>query len=447
MPDSATNKADLRALLALINTAAEDAIAAYENAGCDVPNLDEPSAQPADALELKKAMRLLEGATTQLCATLAPPPSVIFTRTMAALEQASLRVAIEAKVADLLEQHPAGLHVDAIGAKVGIHGGKLARVLRCLASRHIFREVAPDIFANNRLSLFIRSTEPMASLVLMQSDELNRYSTVPLYDALTDAEYGPSYDNKRTPFSFGVKDTMPDSTVFDWYGHHPDHSARFGRGMVAMASVTEADTVVKHYPWHLLPEGSKVCDVGGGVGGVTIKIARSHTHLRLTLQDLPSVLEQARGYWAREYPKAVEEQRINFVPIDFFKDTPVEGQDIYYIRQCLHDWPDADCVKILENIRKAMLPSSRLIIHEFILQPSVATEDVPSASLAPKPLLPNYGEGSARKYQQDVNMLAVLNAKERTAEELTELGKQAGLELVRLWDFVDTGLVELKVPA
>lgn len=45
-----------------------------------------------------------------------------------------------------------GLHVNDIAAFTDVNPGKLARVLRVLATKHIFREVAPDVFANNRLS-------------------------------------------------------------------------------------------------------------------------------------------------------------------------------------------------------------------------------------------------------------------------------------------------------
>ena len=29
-----------------------------------------------------------------------------------------------------------------------------------------------------------------------------------------------------------------------------------------------------------------------------------------------------------------------------------------------HDWPDAACIKILSNVRKAMVPHSRLLVRE-----------------------------------------------------------------------------------
>ena len=72
-----TNKAKLEALLKLINSAAQEAIVEYEKAGGDVPSIDSTEFHPLDnALDhvaLKSAVRTLEGACAQLCATLAPP--------------------------------------------------------------------------------------------------------------------------------------------------------------------------------------------------------------------------------------------------------------------------------------------------------------------------------------------------------------------------------------
>jgi hypothetical protein len=76
-----TNKAKLEALLKLINSAAQEAIAEYEKAGGDVPSIDSTEPHPLDnAIDntaLKSAIRTLEGACAQLCTTLAPPSHTV----------------------------------------------------------------------------------------------------------------------------------------------------------------------------------------------------------------------------------------------------------------------------------------------------------------------------------------------------------------------------------
>jgi hypothetical protein len=52
---------------------------------------------------------------------------------------------------------------------------------------------------------------------------------------------------------------------------------------------------------------------------------------------------------------------------------PDDG-DIYLLSRILHDWDDDDCVRILTNCRKAMKPSSRLLIVERLLpEPNTAS--------------------------------------------------------------------------
>lgn len=76
MSDTAST---VRALLALITSAADNAIAAYEATGHGLPgpNSLHPLDSAPDALALKKAVRVLEGACDQLCWTLSPPMHTI----------------------------------------------------------------------------------------------------------------------------------------------------------------------------------------------------------------------------------------------------------------------------------------------------------------------------------------------------------------------------------
>ncbi|KAH0826051.1 hypothetical protein J3R83DRAFT_7336 [Lanmaoa asiatica] len=70
-------EAQLEALLDIINTSAHQAIAEYKKGGNEVPTIHSKTYHPIDfaidTVALKKAVRLLEGACQQLCASLAPP--------------------------------------------------------------------------------------------------------------------------------------------------------------------------------------------------------------------------------------------------------------------------------------------------------------------------------------------------------------------------------------
>lgn len=78
---SIDGKAEVKALLGLINTATHDAMEVYERSGHGVPSAYSPQKHPLDtqttSLALKKAIRVLEGACEQLCSALAPPTHVL----------------------------------------------------------------------------------------------------------------------------------------------------------------------------------------------------------------------------------------------------------------------------------------------------------------------------------------------------------------------------------
>ena len=72
-----SGETQLEALLEIITASARQAIAEYKKGGNDVPTIHSKTYHPLDSaidtVSLKKAVRLLEGACQQLCASLAPP--------------------------------------------------------------------------------------------------------------------------------------------------------------------------------------------------------------------------------------------------------------------------------------------------------------------------------------------------------------------------------------
>ena len=87
------------------------------------------------------------------------------------------------------------------------------------------------------------------------------------------------------------------------------------------------------FPWKELGDNATVCDVAGGIGNISLQLAKAHPNLRLILQDLPERIQQAKNeVWPKECPEAIAERRITFEPIDFFASSPVPGCNVYYVR-------------------------------------------------------------------------------------------------------------------
>nr|P0CT90.1 RecName: Full=3-O-methyltransferase 2; Short=Mtrase 2 [Phanerochaete chrysosporium RP-78] len=434
--------AHLTALVELISSSVNEVISVYSAAGRDIPSLDSleegfletPATTPPG---LRHARQIIEAACAQLCVTIAQPGDCIVNKAFAYTESACLQVAANAKISDFLADKPDGLHTEELAKLSGVDAGKLGQVLRFLATKHVYREVRPNVYANNRLSVKLMSSDPVSCNVGVCTGELFQAATA-AWDTLSDKEYGPSYLPTKTAFR-----KVHGATFFEYYETHVRlNLPRFSGAMVGWGNITDRGLLPQMYEWQRLEPGATICDVGGNNGHATLDLVKEYPMISVIVQDLESLRPRWSDLWARELPDAIQDGRTSFVPIDFFRDIPVRNCDVYYIRHILHDWPDASCVQILRNVKEAMQPSSRVLIHEYVLQQTTRDDVTVENDSAPEPLLPNYGNGRIRRYYQDITMLLGLNSKERTLQEFIDIGAQAGLKFVKLWDGGQTALVE-----
>ncbi|KAI5980951.1 S-adenosyl-L-methionine-dependent methyltransferase [Pisolithus albus] len=436
-----SGEAQLEALLEIINSSARQAISEYKKHGNDVPTIHSTEFHPldfaTDTVALKKAVRLLEGACQQLCASLAPPQHTVINFAQC-YDWACTGAAIRKGIADVLEKYPSGLHVRDLSRIVGLEKAKLARILRVLASKGCFSEVDTDTFANNRLSLIMKSSNDCSCLTAIHAQDVSRGAGA-LYETLTDPEYATSYEPDKAPMIYVLKQKGLKGSFFDWMKADDYH-----RAMIALGPVMGSLSILHHYPWS---EVATVCDVGASIGSVSIPLSKAHPHLKITDQDLPEVLESARDIWQKEAPEALQEQRVEFVTLNFFEEAPVAGKDVYYLRNIIHDWPDAEAAVILRNISKAMGSQSRLLIHDYVITGATRRPDEQhfEIDIAPEPMLPNFGAGNSRKYQQDLNMWILHNAKERSVDDQIALASAAGLRLAKVYDLAETAVLEFKL--
>ena len=109
------------------------------------------------------------------------------------------------------------------------------------------------------------------------------------------------------------------------------------------------------------------------------------------------------------------------------------------MRHVIHDWPDAESVKILANTAVKMTSSTKLLICEHVVLPSYRLSPTSNSVAglvqddfaAPEPLLANWG--AAHTSRLDLQVLACLNARQRTQAQYTDLVQRAGLEVVQFW--------------
>jgi len=222
--------------------------------------------------------------------------------------------------------------------------------------------------------------------------------------------------------------------------------ARFQAAMAHLASSENSTVVPGGFPWETLPEGTRIVDVGGGVGSACREIMEKNSLLNFTVQDLPTVCDRAVMYWNQYDPKVFTDGRVTVQTNDLFAPQPVKDADIFLLRHVLHDWPNSKAIEILKRLREAAIPGkTRVIVIDMVLQHACAAsreqicgaEDIvfeeSGKGEAPAELLPNLGRATARHYLFDLLMLAKLNGQERTLGDHIQVMDASGWKIKKIY--------------
>ena len=170
--------------------------------------------------------------------------------------------------------------------------------------------------------------------------------------------------NKRSYKGYSLAH-CPSTTVWSYYNSCPARAKRFASAMKSLTSSPGQSTeyLAKGYSWHSLPIGSKVIDMGGSEGHVSIAIAQMHKHLHFVVQDLPDVID---GVHLGHAVEDTTRERIRFIAHDFLKNQTVEG-DVFLFRWVLHDWPDKYVVEILRNLIPVLKKGNKIVVNDQII--------------------------------------------------------------------------------
>ncbi|OAA59250.1 Cytochrome P450 [Akanthomyces lecanii RCEF 1005] len=337
----------------------------------------------------------------------------------------ALYVACQADIATLIGEEP--LDASAIAKKTGIDADKMSRHLRALCNIHIFREVAPDVFQNNELSLLLQS-ESKRALVGLCAEE-SRLASCKMWEALTEPGYKDSKASNMAAFNIAYE---TDLNIFQyWEKLRPDLGERGARAFSGKGF--NEKQYLSLYPWAEEADGTLVVDVGGGVGGATLPIVTAFANLILLVQDLPETEAKFIKHLETNHPTVAQTKRASFQAQDFFQVNATKKAPIYFLRHVIHDWPESEAVRLLKNLATAMADSSKILICEHMVLPTYGDGNVcgDSPFIAPTPLLPNWGAGFTSRL--DLHVLSCINSKQRTEEDFRALATQAGLAVTSVW--------------
>ncbi|KND92354.1 Demethylsterigmatocystin 6-O-methyltransferase [Tolypocladium ophioglossoides CBS 100239] len=334
----------------------------------------------------KERSKLVESAEALL--KVLKPADLIMDSMVTLIQFTAIRLFIEWKASEAIPSDGSVSHSD-LAAKIGAEVPLMIRLAAVLVSTGVLTQVGDDQLAHTRVSSTLVSGSPMTAIVKISfDDQLLTLHSMPAYFA----KYGLREPTGRykTIFAFAAGD--PDLTVWEHMNRFPERKANFMGSMVAMSSRIPM-TGSYDFSWILnkmsdAGDRALVVDVGGGSGHALQAIVKATQGLpmsRCVVEDLDAVVEEAKATAA------------------------VKAAFVYYIRRCLHDYGDKDCVEILEQIRKAMAEDSRLLIVEQVL----GNPPSPLAAAA------------------DVYM-STLGGKERTLEGFEAIASLAGLRIAKV---------------
>lgn len=292
-------------------------------------------------------------------------------------------------IIDALESGPKT--VPEIAHATGAQIGSMHRLLRILVCLDILGEPASATYSlmPAGATLLSSATDSLRSRILMRFDDASWRA------------WGELVHSVRTGEPAHPKVTGCDG--FSYLGRHPELRATFDAAMSAVTSRVVAGFVDTYD----LSAARTVVDVGGGSGRLLAGVLRANPYAHGILFDTREGVENARatlGELADRCTVAVG---------DFFDSVPA-GADFYLLKSVIHDWPDEQSVQILSTCRRALAPTSRLLIIELVV-PAVVRPGEDLETLC-----------------TDLNMLVVTGGRERTEGELRALLNSAGLKIVAI---------------
>jgi hypothetical protein len=250
----------------------------------------------------------------------------------------------------------------------------LFRLLRALCGYGVVRRTGPHRFELDRIGRALTGENSVATMI--------RYANTPwhagAYTRLTEAIRAgkPGFD------------LALEQPLFQYLSANARDRALFDEAMESLVPLS-AKAFANAYDFSGV---SSILDIGGGTGLLLAALRERYPHLQTGVFELPEH--------------------------DILKETPPPA-DAYILSHVLHDWDDDTCARMLQNVRAAITPQSRLLVHEIVVAEG--------------------GNAWSQDRLTDLEMMAMLSGRERTRAEFAALFERCGLQLIRV---IDTAAAE-----
>ncbi|KAL6838574.1 hypothetical protein ACP4OV_031630 [Aristida adscensionis] len=265
----------------------------------------------------------------------------------------ALKSAMDLRIADAIHSRGGAATLTEIAASAALHPSKvpcLRRLMRVLTVTSIFSATGDGEL--------IYGLTP-ASRLLVGSRSVAGFLTMMLDDVFVSPSHGLTAWLQHQPAT-----ATPDRSLFevthgkDLWGladGDPGFGALFDKGMVSDSSFV-MDIVVKECG-DVFRGVSSLVDVAGGLGGAAQAIAKAFPHVKCSVLDLPHVIANA--------PVSTN---VEYIAGDMFESIP--SANAVFLKWVMHDWGDAECIKILKNCKKAIPPKDaggKVIILDMVV--------------------------------------------------------------------------------
>ncbi|KAH8807365.1 O-methyltransferase-domain-containing protein [Xylogone sp. PMI_703] len=288
------------------------------------------------------------------------------------------------------------------------------RLLKHIATEHFVNESGPDTYTANDITRCLASVETQGAIEDMF--QIFRVADA-IPDFLRETNYVNPTDKDKTAWKYAYKTDQ----------HYFEYLNSPGRERKLEAFLNHMQFKTVGLKWYEVPSvmeavfgDTKVgkeskdevllVDVGGNSGHDLVGFHKAHPSMpgRLILQDLPKIIDSLDS-------AAFSQQGIEAMGHDFFTPQPVHGAKAYYLKMCLHDWPNRECIQILSQLKPALKAGySRILLNEIVIPEEKA----------------GWFETSV-----DLLMLQVHSAQERREREWRGLVDEVGgLTVKRIWD-------------
>jgi hypothetical protein len=293
--------------------------------------------------------------------------------------------------------------VDEIARAVEADPTALYRLLRTLAAAGVVDEGADRRFALTELGTALRQDAPGSV-----RDQAIQYGNPDMLAAWANVEHSIRTGENAYAAVFG-------ESVWERRARHPEQQAAFNRAMAVVSAPLGPALAAAHD----FGPVRTVADIGGGNGTLIAGVLAAHGHLRGIVFDQPAVVADARPV----LEAAGVADRAQTTGGSFFESVP--AADVYLMKAILHDWPDAESIRILETIRAAGPAATLLVIERVLGGPN---EDL---------------EGKL----MDLHMLVMPGGLERTLDEWRRLFTAGGWSLADVKPLLGGWQVIRAVPA